>query len=244
MEINKYIESTFLKTEQETGLQPVKHLREVYQCILDAHENTIFAVVVRPENVSLAKSFYKHIDSKSKVVTVISFPDGNHCSTEKLSEAEIAINRGADELDFVINYNEFKKGNHKLILEEFINCTRFCLEKGKVVKWIIETAALTEEEIISICELLSRTAQEEFSQEQLNSIFLKSSTGYYDAVPNGASKENIELMIKHGSPLPVKASGGIKTKEDAEKYIALGVKRIGTSNALKILGKSEKTDNY
>lgn len=244
MKINNYLDSTYLKTPEESGLSFIKNLKCVYDCIINAHKYEIFAVMIRPEHVEFAKRLLTHLNSKVKIGTVISFPEGSHCVTEKINEAELAIKNGADELDFVINYTEFKKGNLQLIEEEFIKCSAICLSNNKVVKWIIETAALTHDEISSISKKLAELAQKNFTKEELNLIFIKSSTGYFPTLPNGATLDNIKLMIENGFPLKVKASGGIKTKEDAEKFIQLGVQRVGTSNALVILGINDKIENY
>lgn len=244
MKINTYLDSTYLKTPKESGLSFIKNLKCVYDCVVNAHKFQIFAVMIRPEHIEFVKKLLTYLNSKVKIGTVISFPEGTHCITEKINEAELAIQNGVDELDFVINYNEFKKGNIQLIEEEFIKCSKICISNNKVVKWIIEIAALTNEEISSISKKLAEIAEKNFTKEELNLIFLKSSTGYFEANPNGATIEGIKLMIKNGNPLKIKASGGIKTKQDAEKFINLGVQRIGTSNALVILGINDKIENY
>jgi len=244
MEIKNYLDSTYLKTAFEANLSEIKNLKNVYNCILEAHKYAIYAVMIRPEQVEFAKNLLNYLQSEVKIGTVISFPKGNDSIIEKLSQAKEAIQNGADDLDFVINYSEFKNKNFELVKEEFILGSRLCIENNKTVKWIIETAALTNEEISSICELLSKTAQENFNKNELQNIFLKSSTGYFESSPNGATLESIELMLKFGNPLPIKASGGIRSFEDAEKFINLGVKRIGTSNAVSILTNQKFENNY
>ena len=182
-----------------------------------------------------------------KVGTVIGFHEGTASVDEKYSEAQQAINDGADELDFVINYEAFKKGDLETPKQEFIKCTQLGLENGKVVKWIIEIAALTDEQIVDLTKNIRIWAEENFKAEDLPNIFVKSSTGFYpteNGKPNGATFEGIQLMLENAGSLSVKAAGGVKSPEDAEKMIALGVKRIGTSSAKALVSDEEAQGGY
>ena len=186
---------------------------------------------------------------KSDVVlgTVIGFHEGTYDLNEKLREAQRAIADGADELDFVINFEAFKKGEIEKVREEVETATSIVLREGKVIKWIIETAALTDEQIIAITELIKEIVLTKIGEEFASRVFVKSSTGFYqteNGEPNGANPHVIQLMLDHAGILPVKASGGVKTAEDAEKMIALGVKRIGTSSALAIVNGEKATGEY
>ena len=116
-----------------------------------------------------------------------------------------------------------------------------------MIKWIIETAALTDEQIIAITELIKEIVLTKIGEEFASRVFVKSSTGFYqteNGEPNGANPHVIQLMLDHAGVLPVKASGGVKTAEDAEKMIALGVKRIGTSSAFAIVNGEKATGEY
>ena len=159
-----------------------------------------------------------------------------------MKEAEKAIEDGADELDFVINYEVFKKGNVEALKFEFLKGTELCLRNHKVVKWIIEIAALTDEQIVAITKNIVKWANISFPKEQLPNIFIKSSTGFYiteNGKPNGATKEGIKIMLDNAGDLSVKAAGGVRTPQDAEEMLKMGVKRIGTSSALALLGKGK-----
>ena len=115
-----------------------------------------------------------------------------------------------------------------------------------MIKWIIETAALNDQQIVGITKLIRDISETTLSEFPSEKIFIKSSTGFYQTEndkPNGATPHVIQLMIENAGDLPVKASGGVRSKEDAEEMIKLGVKRIGTSSALKIVsGEVSKSD--
>ncbi len=235
----KYIDSTYLKTPEEAEISNETTLEKVKELTEFAIQEHIKCVMIRPNFVAEMKKMVSHENSDTLVGTVIDFPLGNSSLNVKLEEAKSAIENGADELDFVINYEAFKIGDLETVEEDFKVCTHYVLEEGKTIKWIIETAALTEEQIEDICERFSEISQRKF-RNNLNRIFLKSSTGYYKSSKKGyigAIPKDIQLMLDSGYPLPIKASGGIKTREEAEKYIQMGVKRIGTSSAKEILDR-------
>lgn len=243
METRNYLDSTYLKTPAQSGLSEEETLKRVYNLAREAVEYGIFAVMIRPEYVKSVKEFLaKQSQSQVKVGTVIGFHEGTASVEDKLKEAEKAIEDGADELDFVINYESFKKGNVETLKFEFLKCTELALKNQKIVKWIIEIAALTNEQISAITRNILKWASISFPKEQLPNIFVKSSTGFYmteNGKSNGATKERIQIMLDNAGDLSVKAAGGIRTKEEAEEMIKMGVKRIGTSSALVLLGGGE-----
>lgn len=242
MKINNYLDSTYLKTPQQSGLTEEESKEKVNELTKEAIENQFFEVMIRPNFVKEIKAFLLKNNSDVKVGTVIGFHEGTATVDEKLSEAQQAINDGVDELDFVINYEAYKKGDLETPKQEFLKGTQLALENGKIVKWIIEIAALTDEQIVDLTKNIRIWAEENFKAEDLPNIFVKSSTGFYpteNGKPNGATFEGIKLMLENAGSLSVKAAGGVKSPEDAEKMIALGVKRIGTSSA-KALVSNEK----
>ena len=239
MEIQNYLDSTYLKTPAQSGLSEEETLKKVYDLAQKAVENGIFAVMIRPEYVKSVKGFLaKQLKNQVKIGTVIGFHEGTASVADKLKEAEKAIQDGADELDFVINYEAFKKGNVEVLKFEFLKGTELCLKNHKVVKWIIET----DEQIAAITKNIVKWANISFPKEQLPNIFIKSSTGFYiteNGKPNGVTKEGVKIMLDNAGDLSVKAAGGVRTPQDAEEMLKMGVKRIGTSSALALLGKGK-----
>ncbi len=190
------------------------------------------------------------IDEKGanvKVGTVIDFPGGTRPWKLKIAEAQKAINDGADELDFVVNYRAFMQGETDLVKKEIFEGSLLGLRNGKVVKWIIEAAALTDEQIAALTSLIRDTVLQTLGPDAADKVFVKSSTGFYptkNGKPNGATPHNIAIMLEHASPLPVKAAGGIRNFTDALRYIEMGVKRLGTSSAKKIIKGENASGNY
>ncbi|MDO4763337.1 MAG: deoxyribose-phosphate aldolase [Flavobacteriaceae bacterium] len=248
METRRFLDSTYLKTPAQSGLSEEETLRKVYDLAKEAVECGMFAVMIRPEYVKQVKEFLaKQTPNQVKVGTVIGFHEGTASVADKLNEAQKAIEDGADELDFVINYDAFKKGNVELLKFEFLKGTELCLKNNKIAKWIIEIAALTDEQITNITKNILRWAKISFPEEQLPNIFVKSSTGFYqteNGKPNGATKEGIKIMLDNAGELSVKAAGGVRTPEEAQEMIKMGVKRIGTSSAKALLGEGEAKGNY
>ena len=247
MNINQYLDSTYLKTPEQAGISNSDTLDMVHQLAQEAMDNSIYAVMIRPDYVRSVRELLNEKKSNVVLGTVIGFHEGTYDLNEKLREAQRAIADGADELDFVINFEAFKKGEIEKVREEVETATSIVLREGKVIKWIIETAALTDEQIIAITELIKEIVLTKIGEEFASRVFVKSSTGFYqteNGEPNGANPHVIQLMLDHSGVLPVKASGGVKTAEDAEKMIALGVKRIGTSSALAIVNGEKATGEY
>lgn len=247
MDIRKYLDSTYLKLASQSGLTEEQTFEEVKKLTNEAIDNQFYLVMIRPEYVKKVKEMIHSVNSDVKVGTVIGFHEGNYSIDEKLTEAQKAIEDGVDELDYVINYEAFKKGDIDLVKQEFISGTMLGLKASKVVKWIIEIAALSDEQIKSICSYFSTWAQETFNKDDFGKIFVKSSTGFYqteDGKPNGATFPAIEIMLNYSKPLPVKAAGGVRTYDEAVKMIEMGVKRIGTSSAKSLSEKGDSKNSY
>ncbi len=247
MNIAQYLDSTYLKTPEQSGLSEEETLQKDKDLAQEAIDNGIFAVMIRPDYVSEIKKYIQERNSNVVVGTVIGFHEGTYSVNEKLAEAEKAIADGADELDFVINYHAYLKGALDLVKEEFVQCTKLCLQHHKIAKWIIEIAALTDEQIADLTGNISGWAEENFPENSWPHIFVKSSTGFYetqDGKPNGATFEGIKIMLDNAGKLPVKAAGGVRTPGDAERMISMGVKRIGTSSALALIKNQSASEGY
>ncbi len=245
--ITGFFDSTYLKTSEQQQISEEENIANVTSVINEAIDYKFKLVMIRQSYISLARKLISAKESNVLIGTVIDFPLGDSPYQQKLDEIQSAINLGVDEIDIVINYNSFIKGNISEITDEVLQCTSLCLKNGKIAKWIIESAALTKDEISSICSLIKNTVIENFGTQKANDVFVKSSTGFFktiDGSPSGATAEGIEIMVKYSFPLPVKASGGIRNREDANRMINLGVKRLGTSSALKILKGLESNSDY
>lgn len=238
MNVADYLDSTYLKTPKQSGISDSETLEKVRELAREAIKNKIYAIMVRPDYVRSLRMLIDEQGSDLKLGTVIDFPEGQNSVKEKLNEAQSALANGADELDFVIDYNAFKNGKVQKVKEEVESCSQLVLKSGKIVKWIIETAALTDSEIVAITRLIRDITVEKLGSYPPENVFVKSSTGFYETkngTPNGATLHSIGLMIDNAGPLSVKASGGVRNYKDALEMIRLGVKRIGTSSALKIV---------
>lgn len=245
MNIRQYLDSTYLKTAEQAGISETENQDIVRAFIKEAIDEKFKLIMIRPDKVGMAKKIISEAGSNLLIGTVIDFPEGKSSIEIKLSEAIQAIEDGADELDFVCNYETFKEGNGKLVREEILKGTELGLGSHKVVKWIIEVAALSNQQIVQLSALIKNTIITNFSEEQYASVFVKSSTGFFvtqDGLPNGATIPTITMMIENASPLPVKAAGGVRTYEEAQEMIRLGVKRIGTSSA-KAIANGEVSDS-
>lgn len=175
------------------------------------------SVCIPPCYVKQAKDYVKN---QLKICTVIGFPNGNSTTAAKIFETKDALNNGADEIDMVINIGALKEKNYTYVQNEILELKKVC--QNKVLKVIIETCLLTEEEKIKMCEIITNT----------NADFIKTSTGFSKS---GATFEDIALFSNHiGSDVRIKAAGGISSFEDGEKFIALGADRLGTSRLIKI----------
>lgn len=244
MNIKQYLDSTYLKTPFQAGLNLAENTIIVKGFIQEAIDESFKLIMIRPDMVPIARTMINDADSKVQIGTVIDFPEGKSNPEAKLNEAVQAIKDGADDLDFVCNYEAFKAGNIDLVKEEILKCTQFGLFNNKVVKWIIEVAALNDKQIIQLSAMIKNTVISNFKEENYASVFVKSSTGFYKTennLPNGATVHSIILMLENASPLPVKAAGGVRTYDEAAAMIRLGVKRIGTSGA-RAIANGKKTE--
>lgn len=247
MNIKQYLDSTYLKTAEQARVSKEENISITQSYIKEAIEEHFKLIMIRPEMVVMARKMISDAKSKVDIGTVIDFPEGRSSVDKKIEEAVQAIADGADDLDFVCNYEAFKKGDTAVVKEEVLRCTQLGLENHKIVKWIIEVAALTPTQIIQLSSLIKNQVVSNFKDEQYASVFVKSSTGFYKTennLPNGATKETIIMMLENASPLSVKAAGGVRTFEEAHEMIRLGVKRIGTSGAKKIANGQISESNY
>ena len=247
MEIQQYLDSTYLKTPEQAGLSPEDNHEIVRNLVGEAIRERFKLVMIRPDHVAFARKLIDDASSSVAVGTVIDFPKGNGKLQSKLREAEKAIADGADELDFVSDYEAFVIGDLDSFTEEIIQCTRLGLSHLKIVKWIIEVAALNNEQIAKICACIKHVIFDHIPQDQHESVFVKSSTGFFktpEGKPNGATRDSIVIMLENASPLPVKAAGGVRSYEEAVEMINLGVKRIGTSSAKAIADGAGTVGNY
>lgn len=247
MDIKQFLDSTYLKTPTQAGLSFEENKKIVEGFIAEAIEEQFKLIMIRPDMVSLAKKMIAKAESKVLIGTVIGFPEGTFSIEEKLAEATQAIEDGADELDYVCNYEKFKKGDSQYVKEEILKCTQLGISHHKTVKWIIEVAALSDQQIIQLSTLIKNVVIANFKEEQYQDVFVKSSTGFYKTEagkPNGATVPTIIMMLENSSPLPVKAAGGVRTYEEAIEMISLGVKRIGTSSAKAIAHGNISESNY
>ena len=191
----------------------------------DAARYGTASVCIPPSYVSFAAAYLK---GRVKVCTVIGFPNGYSAAEVKAFEAAKAVEDGADEIDMVINVGFLKDGRTDEVAAEIALVRR--ATEGKILKVIVETCLLTEEEKIQMCRIVGEAGAD----------YIKTSTGFSTG---GATFEDVKLFAEHvKKPLRIKAAGGIKTLEDAEKFIALGADRLGTSRVVKII-KTEKEKN-
>jgi len=169
---------------------------------------------------SFVKQAKEYVGEKLAICTVIGFPNGYATTASKCFMASDAVDNGADEVDMVINIGWAKEGKWDAITAEIAAIKAAC--KGKLLKVIIETCLLTDEEKIALCKCVTDAKAD----------YIKTSTGFSTA---GATFHDVELFAKHVGPdVKIKAAGGISSLEDAEKFIALGADRLGTSRVVKI----------
>lgn len=246
-DIKPFLDSTYLKTPEQAGLSEAENDTVAEKFIAEAIDEHFKLIMIRPNYVPKARKMIDDAGSSVLVGTVIDFPLGTSPLQAKLDEAAQAIVDGADELDFVCNYEAFKRGETSLVKEEIQACTRLGLSHMKTVKWIIEVAALNNLQIAQLSALIKNVVMSHFKETDYSSVFVKSSTGFFPTeagVPNGATVPSIIIMLENASPLPVKAAGGVRTFEEAVEMINLGVKRIGTSAAKAIASGQTSTNSY
>lgn len=185
------------------------------------------SVCIPPSFVKKAKEY---VNDSVKICTVIGFPNGYSTTETKVFETENALKNGADEIDMVINLGDLRDKRYDIILSEIKSIKSAC--KDKILKVIIETCLLSEEEKIKMCEIVTESGAD----------FIKTSTGFST---QGATFEDIALFKKYiGNNVKIKAAGGISSIADAEKFIELGADRLGTSRIVKIVKKENFNGKY
>lgn len=247
MNIKHYLDSTYLKTPEQAGLSVEENTKVVQGFIQEAIDEGFKLIMIRPDMVAMARKMISDANSKVTIGTVIGFHEGTYSLEQKLTEAKKAIEDGVDDLDFVCNYEAFKRGEVDVVKKEVFEGTKLGLEHHKIVKWIIEVAALSNDQIIQISSLIKNVVMSNFKEECYHSVYVKSSTGFYkteNGLPNGATVPTIIMMLENGSPLSIKAAGGVRTYEEAVEMINLGVKRIGTSSAKAIANGQTTNSDY
>ena len=217
-EILKYVDHTLLK--QESTWEQMKVICD------DAMKFSTASVCVPPSFVKQCKDY---CGDKMKICTVIGFPNGYNTTAVKVFETEDALHNGADEIDMVINIGWVKDKKFDLIKEEIKAIKAACGDK--ILKVIIETCLLTDEEKIELCKIVTEAKAD----------FIKTSTGFSTA---GATREDIKLFSENiGENVKMKAAGGIASLTDAEDFLKLGAQRLGTSRIVSI-AKSEQGSGY
>jgi deoxyribose-phosphate aldolase len=185
------------------------------------------SVCIPPSFVKQAKEY---VGDKLAVCTVIGFPNGYNTTAVKCFETEDAVNNGADEIDMVINIGWVKEQKWDELLEEIKAVKEAC--HGKLLKVIIETCLLTDDEKVKMCQIVSESGAD----------YIKTSTGFSTG---GATKEDVALFAENIAPkLKIKAAGGISSIQDAEDFVELGAKRLGTSRVVKIVKNESSNDKY
>ncbi|MBQ9480820.1 MAG: deoxyribose-phosphate aldolase [Clostridia bacterium] len=207
-----------MKTEEilsycdHTLLSPSATWRDIKCVCDDAYEFHTASACIPPSFVHAASDY---VGDQVKICTVIGFPNGYNETAVKVFETERAVKDGADEIDAVINIGKVKEGNFAFVRNELDLIRKAC--EGKIMKVIVETCLLSEEEKIAMCKIVTEAGAD----------YIKTSTGFSKA---GATEEDVILFKKHvGAGVKIKAAGGIRSFETAEKFISLGCSRIGAS---------------
>ena len=214
-DILKYVDHTLLS--QTASWEEIKELCD------DAVKYGTASVCILPSFVKRAKDY---VQDKMAVCTVIGFPNGYATTAAKVFETQDAVKNGADEIDMVINLGWVKDRNYEEVKEEIRQIKQAC--QGRILKVIIETCLLTEEEKIEMCRVVTDAGAD----------FIKTSTGFSKA---GATLEDIRLFKEHiGKDVKMKAAGGISSLKDAEDFLSLGALRLGTSRIVKLIKAEEE----
>ena len=219
--------SDVLKIVDHTLLAQTATWAEIREILDDAMKFQTASACIPAAYVKQAAEY---VEGKLPICTVIGFPNGYSTTATKVFETRDAIANGASEIDMVINIGFLKDGRYDEVEEEIRRIHEAC--DGKILKVIIETCLLTEEEKIKMCEIVTRAGAE----------FIKTSTGFSKA---GATFEDVKLMKEHvGKGVRVKAAGGIFSFADAEEFMRLGADRLGTSRLVKIMKQTDQGSGY
>ena len=214
--------ATILSHVDHTLLKPEATWDQIKTLCDEAMEFGCATVCIPPSYVKRAAEY---VQGNLKICTVIGFPNGYNTMAAKIFETKDAVENGASEIDMVINLGWVKDQKWDALLEEIQAVKAAC--HGKLLKVIIETCLLTEEEKIKMCEIVSLSGAD----------FIKTSTGFGGG---GATREDVALMKAHVAPhVQIKAAGGIASLPDAEDFIALGASRLGTSRVVKAVKAQE-----
>mgnify|MGYP001851337844 FL=1 len=215
-----------LKYVDHTLLTQTAAWEEIRQILDDAIKYETASACIP---ASYVKQAAEYVEGKQPICTVIGFPNGYSTTAVKVFETKDAVANGASEIDMVINIGNLKDGKYEEIEEEIRQIHQAC--GGRILKVIIETCLLTEDEKIKMCEIVTKAGAE----------YIKTSTGFSTG---GATFADVELMRKHvGKEVKVKAAGGISSFDDAEEFIRLGAERLGTSRLVKIMKNSPDAGN-
>ena len=215
-----------VRAVDHTLLQTISTWEDIKALCDDGMKFGVASLCIPPSFVKEAKNY---VGDKQQICTVIGFPNGYNTTETKVFETEDAIANGADEIDMVINLGDLKSGKYEKIECEIKEIKKACGDK--ILKVIIETCLLTEQEKIKMCEIVSAASAD----------FIKTSTGFSTA---GATREDVKLFAQHvADHVRIKAAGGVKTLADAEDFINLGATRLGTSSIVKLL-KNEEVKGY
>lgn len=215
-----------LKTVDHTLLTQTATWEDIKAILDDAMAYKTASACIPPSYVKAASEY---VEGKLAICTVIGFPNGYMTTAVKEFETKDAIANGAEEIDMVINIGWLKDKKYDLLKEEI--CTLKAACGDKILKVIIETCLLNDEEKVKMCEIVTAAGAD----------YIKTSTGFSTA---GATFDDIELFAKNiGPKVKMKAAGGIASMEDAEKFIALGADRLGTSRIIKLV-KNEEASGY
>ncbi|MBE5958874.1 MAG: deoxyribose-phosphate aldolase [Lachnospiraceae bacterium] len=207
-----------LKKVDHTLLKPESKWEDIKVICDEGIKYQTASVCIPPSFVAKASDYVK---GKVKICTVIGFPNGYNTTEVKCFETSTAVKEGADEIDMVINIGMVKEGRYNDVLDEINKIKDAC--DGRLLKVIVETCLLTEEEIASLSEIVSKS----------NAEYIKTSTGFSTA---GATFDVVKIMADNVSGgTKIKAAGGISSLEDAEKFISLGADRLGTSRIVNII---------
>ena len=210
--------NTNIRTIDHTLLKQDATWEQIRNLCIEGMESGTASVCIPPSFVKQAAEF---VEGKLPICTVIGFPNGYQTMAIKAMEAAQAVKNGADEIDMVINIGWVKEGKYHEVLKEIDSVKEAC--NGKLLKVIIETCLLTEEEKIALCDVVSRSQAE----------FIKTSTGF---AGGGATLADIQLFKKYVTgDTKIKAAGGIRSVSDAEAFLAAGADRLGTSSLLAML---------
>lgn len=210
--------SDILKRVDHTLLKQTATWEQIRVLCKEGMDHKTASVCIPPFYVKAAKEY---VQDKLKICTVIGFPNGNMTTASKVYETKDAVANGADEIDMVINIGLVKDKKYDDVLKEIVAVREAC--EGRLLKVIIETCLLSEEEKIEMCKVVTRSGAD----------YIKTSTGFST---DGATFDDIILMRKYvGTDVKIKAAGGVATVEDAEKFIELGADRLGTSRLIALL---------